>query len=318
MRHNGTIILLVFYLTLLLLTGCIVNKINAETARENLEIQENTEKHVKWSGLGMVLYSSQASYVDVLLANGFTELRIDIPDYQNTSWLASSKATLPGIIAKGAKVIWGVSSNAYNDAEYTITAENWPTFRQAILDAAEWAQDNGVYEFQIGNEEELHVDGTTMTVDQIINNLKSVATDVQEIFTNGDISYCIPRWSIPNWVTAGRGNIDIIAGNVYKRTIGDTTWKTEITALLEGFGVEHTYLSEFSLSTISLDTYSENEVVQAEAITEMIEYIKASGMTRALFYAWQDDDFGVVKGDGTYRLLWNQALLNIPVKSTIF
>ena len=50
-------------------------------------------------------------------------------------------------IAKGVKVIWGVSSNSFNNADYTITAENWPIFRQAILDNALWAQNNGVYEF---------------------------------------------------------------------------------------------------------------------------------------------------------------------------
>jgi len=45
----------------------------------------------------------------------------------------------------------------------------------------------------------------------------------------------------------------------------------------------------------------------------MIEYIKASGIERALFYCWQDYTdglFGVVKADGTYRQLWSQALLN--------
>jgi len=272
----------------------------------------------KWSGLGMVLYSSQASYVDTLLANGFTELRIDIPDYQNTSWLASSKSTLPGIIAKGAKVIWGVSSNAYNDTDYTITAENWPTFRQAILDAAQWAQDNGVYEFQLGNEEEFHCDrwnpNATMKVSQLITNLKSVATEVQAIFTNGEISYSCAHDYIGDWVTVGKGDIDILASNVYKGGDGnynETVWKTEIDNLINAFGSDGTYLTEFAPSWSNINEYSTDEVVQAECVTEMIEYIKASGMTRAFYYAWKNDEFGVVKNDGTYRLLWNQALLDI-------
>jgi hypothetical protein len=46
----------------------------------------------------------------------------------------------------------------------------------------------------------------------------------------------------------------------------------------------------------------------------MIEYIKASGMKRAIYFCWKSpswlQDLGVVKDDGTYRLLWNQALLN--------
>ena len=307
---------------MLLLTGCIINTVTPETTIGNLGNQENTEEPVienteepvMWSGLGMVLYSSQASFVDTLLANGFTELRIDIPDYQNTSWLANSKATLPGIIAKGAKVIWGVSSNSGNDEDYTITAENWPTFRQAILDNAQWAQNNGVYEFQLGNEEELHVDGTTMVVAQIIANLKSVATDVQVIFTRGNVSYTCFNNNIVDWISVGKGDIDILATNVYiggEGYYGSNNWKTYITNLVNAFGADGTYITEFNLSWSSLDDYSTDEAVQAAAVTEMIDYIKASGMTRAFYYAWKSDKYGVVKNDGIYRLLWNQALLNL-------
>jgi len=317
MRYIGIIILLVLCLTLLSLTGCKVNTVNSETASGNLKIQENAEEPVMWSGLGMVLYSSQASYVDTLLANGFTELRIDIPDYQNTSWLASSKATLPGIIAKGAKVIWGVSSNDYNNEDYTITAKNWPVFRQAILDAAQWAQDNGVHEFQLGNEEEFHVDGGTMTETQIITNLKSVATDVQAIFTNGNVSYSCWQNTIDDWVVAGKGNIDILASNVYMGGNGSygKIWKTRITNLVDAFGADGTYITEFAPSYSSLDDYSTDEAVQAAAVSEMINYIRTSGINRALFYTWWGDTFGVVKTDDTYRLLWSQALINTePVK----
>jgi len=83
-------------------------------------------------------------------------------------------------------------------------------------------------------------------------------------------------------------------------------------------------LTEFSLSSVSLDTYSTDEAIQAVGVTEMIDYIKASGMTRAFFFCYYDDSgpfgpegFGALKDDGTYRLLWNQALLNSgSVKST--
>jgi hypothetical protein len=94
-------------------------------------------------------------------------------------------------------------------------------------------------------------------------------------------------------------------------------WKTKIDNLINAFGADGTYITEFNLSWSSLDAYSEDEAVQAAALTEMIEYIKASGMTRAFYYTWKNDKFGVIKNDGTYRLLWNQALLNTgPVEST--
>jgi hypothetical protein len=175
---------------------------------------------------------------------------------------------------------------------------------------------------------EFHVDGTTMTVAQIITNLKSVATEVKKIFTNGNVSYSCGNSYIDDWITAGKGDIDILASNIYME-YGEhyaEPWKDAIDALVSAFGTNETYITEFGPNSSGLDYYSTDEAVQAAAVTEMIEYMEASGMGRALFYCWQDYSgglFGVVKADGTYRLLWNQALLNtgssksitVPVKT---
>ncbi|GAI74472.1 unnamed protein product, partial [marine sediment metagenome] len=166
-------------------------------------------------------------------------------------------------------------------------------------------------------EEEYHVDGTTMTIPQTIINLKSVATDVQVIFTNGNVSYSCWQNTIDDWIVAGKGDIDILASNVYMGGNGsyDEIWKTRTTNLVNAFGADGTYITEFAPSYSSLDDYSTDEAVQAAAVTEMIEYIRASGINRALFHTWWGDTFGVVKTDDTYRQLWNQALLNTePVK----
>jgi len=262
----------------------------------------------KWSGLGMGIFSTSSfdDYVDILLTNGITQLRIDIPDYQDTSELAQSKEAVTKAVEKGVKVVWGVSSNPGDDPDYTITAANWHTFRQAILDAAAWAQANGVYEFQIGNEEEYHNDNTTLTDAQLIINLKSVATDVQAIFTRGNVSYTSTDLDVQGWWhDAGRGDIDILAWNVYSNQYG---WETALTNMISWWGADHSYITEFSLSYLGLDSYSTDEAVQAAGIVSMIEDIKAAGITRAFFFCWQTNEFGVLKSDGTYRLLWNQAL----------
>ena len=284
-------------------------------AAKPVSINTATATAIKYGaqpGLGIGIFSTSNpstfnSYVDTLLANGFNELRIDIPDYQNTVWIARSKAAVISAVAKGVNVIWGVSSNKGSNPDYTITAANWPTYRQAILDAAQWAQDNGVYEFQLGNEEEHHIDGTTITATQMITNLKSVAIDAQAVFTRGKISYAINDSNIDDWISAGKGDLDLLGANVY---MGGTTfnngWKTLITNLVNAFGPEGTYLTEFNLSWASLDAYSIDEAVQAAALAEMIEYIKASGMTRATFFCYNDDKFGAIKEDGTYRKLWDK------------
>jgi hypothetical protein len=273
------------------------------------------ESPQKWSGLGMGLFytwgtSEFDGYVDILLANGFTELRMS-SDWYNWDAATELKSAVISAITKGAQVIWGVQSGGV-----TLTSSNWDDYADAVLDAAQWAEDNGVYEFQLGNEEESHIDDTTMTETQIRTNLKSLATDVQEIFTNGKISYSCAQNSVNSWIAIGKGDIDILAANIYRGGNGyyGDEWKTAITNLINAFGNNGTYLTEFGPSWSSLDDYSTDEAVQVTALTEMIEYIKASGITRALFFCYKDppwlSGFGVRKDDGIYRLLWNQALLN--------
>ena len=329
MKAMGKITIALILVASLLLTSCS-SGIITPGLQPNLENLENieapvieapagttgTESPQKWSGLtGFVAwYDNVSSYGDIWVENEFNEWR-DLRDYTSTTDVNGSKAAVLVANGKGIKCVWGVSSNPT-----TITAENWVNFRQAILNAAQWAQDNGVYEFQIGNEEEYHVDGTTMTVAQIITNLKSVAKDAQAIFTNGDISYSCAHNYIDNWIAAGKGDIDILASNVYIGGEGYYTegWKTEITNLVNAFGVDGTYISEFGPSYSSLEDYSTDEVAQAEAVTEMINYMKAAGIERALFYCWHDYPgglLGVLKNDENYRLLWTQALINTePVK----
>lgn len=245
-----------------------------------------------------------ATYVDDILANNIKFIRADIPDYQNAGWLYDSKLAVVIEVAKGANVTWGVSSNKSNNAAYEITAANWTTFHDAILAAAQWAQDNGVYEFQIGNEEDIHNDGTTLTDAQLRTNLRATATEAKAIFTRGKVSYTADRSAIDSWVSEGKGDIDILASNVYKGS--GTTWQTQISNLINAFGPNGTILTEFSLSATSIETYSTNEDTQEQMIEEMIKYCKSVGMSRITFFNYGPaDNFGARKSNGNYRKLWN-------------
>jgi hypothetical protein len=301
---------------------------NINTAAVNVQ-NGNESKYGKWSGLGMGLFSTENTsefdgYVDILLANGFTEISM------SSGWNSWDTDTqiLTDVIsatAKGAHLIWGVQSGAV-----TLTSSNWTDYADAVLAAAQWAQDNGVYEFKIGNEEEYHNDDTTLTDAQVIANLKTLATAVQAIFTRGNVSYPCAHENIDDWITAGKGDLDILSSNIYRECgVHDPIpWQDAIDALFGAFGAGGTYVKEFSLHVDGLDHYSADEAVQTAAVTEMIEYIKASGMTRAIFFCYKDSSwlsgFGALKDDGTYRLLWNQALLNsgsvksitVPLKTT--
>ena len=157
---------------------------------------------------------------------------------------------------------------------------------------------------------------TDLPVASLITNLKSLATEVQAIFTNGNVTYTPAYPWFSDWIAAGKGGIDKIGGNIYQDNEwykeGDffsNYWKDEIDDLIAAFGTDGMYISEFNLSAADIDNYSADETVQAGAVADMIDYIRSQGVTRADFYCWKDyvgeGNFGVTKTDGTYRELWN-------------
>ena len=270
----------------------------------------------KWSGLGICLHdidvvAEYEEYIDDLIAYDFTKMKIFPPKYYGVDEIAEAKVAVLYAVGKGIDVTWG-----YCRGVPDITADSWVDYRAGILEAAQWAQDNGVFEFRLGNEDLANVDGVTKTAAQLLIDFKSVATEVQAIFTNGNISYACRSDFIDDWIAAGKGDIDILASNVYMGGNGnyDDNWMNLITNLVNAFGVDGTYLTEFGPSWSSLDDYSTDEAVQAAAVTEMINYIKVSGITRAFFFCYAnpywfaENQFGVLKADGTYRLLWDSLL----------
>lgn len=255
--------------------------------------------------LGMGIYGRSDlsifnGYINDLKDNKIFNIREGLTDYTNSELLTISKECVLSAINSGMNVVWGVYATS-------LTAANWADYEVAVLDAAAWAETNKVYEFQIGNELEYYVDGITLTVEQLITNLKLLATAVKAIYTRGKISYSCAHNYINSWASAGKGDLDFLASNIYMGGLTfDDTWKTEVNTLINTFGDAGCYLSEFSLSYISLDSYSTDEFIQSQKISEMLEYIKSSGISRAYFFEYIHNNWGARKETGIiYRQLWD-------------
>lgn len=246
------------------------------------------------------------AHVQSCLDAGITKIRVEVGSYGYAEPLQHSKEAVVRAKNAGAYVFWGVSGDS-------ITASNWPDQRIAILDAAAWAQANGVDEFAIGNEEEYKVDGTTITVAQVQANLKSVATEVQSIFTRGPVSYNTSKDFLYDWISLGKGNIDTFGLNLY---LGgqwgyDDTWMDAIDDAYAEWGSE-AFLSEFGPSYTNLADYSTDETTQADGVQEMMDYCSYVGLGPAYYFCYYDDarpfgpaGFGALKTDDTYRELWD-------------
>ena len=328
LKHSILFILIVVTILLIAVMSLAASKpVSIDTATVSVQ-KENNLKSGKWSGLGMQVLSTKndawelsATFdddVDVLLANGFKQLRLDLIQHNvDTDLINISKSAVVIGVAKGADMIWGLTCMD------TMTATHWATYRLDVLSAATWAQANGVYEFLIGNEIEQRVDGTTITVAQLIANVKSLATEVKAIFTNGNISYSTQPDYLNAWIAAGKGDLDLLGLNLYlgwgtnPATYDEAVFISRLSDLVSTFGTSGCYLSEFGLSVTSVNSYSTDEVVQASMMASLIDNIIYSGITRASFFNYLDDPrpfgavgFGALKTDGTYRELWDVLTSN--------
>src|SRR6185312_14248206 len=119
-----------------------------------------------------------------LKAAGINMLRIIMVQYNDANAYMQIRALVAFAKSQGMIVSWGATLGGGSHTKNDFT--NFSNFVVTVI--APWCVQNGIDEFSIGNEEELHVDGTTLTVAQIQAKLKVLATQVKGIFPR-TISY---------------------------------------------------------------------------------------------------------------------------------
>ena len=244
------------------------------------------------------------SFIETLLSKNYDTIRTSLRNYTDTSQVSVTKQHVGLNSSHGLRSVWGISANA-------LTSTTWVNYRLAVLDAALWAQNNSVYEFQIGNELENSIDGVTLTADQLVINLKDLATDVKKIFNIGKVSYSFgaSAANIARWIAAGKGDLDLLAFNLYRGSVApfNSDWEGFIDDMYAEF-TEDTYISEFNLSSTSLASWSADQATQRSGLTEMINYIIESGIKRASFFTFYSDTLGCRTGAGVYKEIWTYIL----------
>lgn len=155
-----------------------------------------------------------------------------------------------------------------------------------------------------------------LSSESLRNRLRSLATACKAIFTNGDIHYNVATNACEGWISDDNlGDIDRLGLNIYlNNKLSDGTssaYPSLITSLISAFTSENAYISEFSINSISCETYSLFEDTQAIAVANMQKTMQALGITRAYFFKYLDPDFGAIKEfGGDFRILWNPLTTN--------
>lgn len=170
-----------------------------------------------WSGLGVNAiqpseywseYTEQigAPFVP-LVTDNFRRVRIfsDLTSANSIAaqhtWALQLKAADPTI-----KILYGCTRG-------NISSSNQAAYTTDVLAEAQWAMDNGMDEFQISNESELHRN-PDITDPELRVYLRSLATTVKTVFTR-PISYAVPQNFEDGWISEGMGDLDKLSFNIY-------------------------------------------------------------------------------------------------------
>lgn len=269
-----------------------------------------------WNGLGLnyksinpVLIAQDIAYFKSI---GLGYIRPHIPSISN----GDTEISLWRDIAKtfhdeGFYVQWGITSS-------DLTSSNWTTYANEVKAQAALCQSGSMCdEFGIGNELELHHD-ESITDSQIRSNLRTLATEVQSIFTRGPVSYQVCQdTNLNDWISDDDlGGLDLIAVNTYGIYLDgkfSPTYKTNIVNLLSAFGNQG-YISEFNLDAYDPRFQSIPEDLAIRETAVMMDYIKNSGVLRASFFQWRgfkdgDNAFSVRMNTEEFKTMW-QPLAN--------
>lgn len=275
-----------------------------------------------WAGLGMnyganvnnsdAYPTSQVAADLAYLKRYVTRLRIALPNYADeTGSVANCRHAATDSIAAGFYTTYGVCGGGAN----SITTETWPAFSAKVQVEAAWAQANGISELQIGNEEESKIDGS-MTAQDLRDNLRTLATACQAIFTRGPLSYSVAQGNPTNsaaWASEGDlGDIDLLGLNVYggnPTATPDAKFYADTT--FAAFGAR-AYISEFNcFHTWAPVVAALDEEAITREVAQRYKMLRDTGLTPIYFFNWRwpiTDEFACQKVDGTLHLMWQSLV----------
>lgn len=249
-----------------------------------------------WPALGMN-YGHQATHnpysatqisadLGFLRAMGVAKLRIAFPTF-DAGGISAIQSLVQTALSMGFYVVWGATSSGGTP----VSSSRWASFKNYVLTTlAPWAQaqQNPSLELSIGNEEELHCDGTTLTVATVVSDLAALASTVQGIYTFGPVSYQASIGFLSNWATNGLGGLDRIGFNAY--ALGPVSITAHATNIVNAFPSQG-YLSEWGTPNGYNDFA--NEALFATVIDKQLRALKTTAIPDAYYFCFRDGSFGL-------------------------
>ncbi len=247
---------------------------------------------LQWSGLGINYSAANSGDIarDIpILARYFTRIRPQYPLYTADSSL--QQLICMAAKAAGLYVVWGITTPNPCDAS------TWAAFKAAVTSMAATVQGLGIDQFSLGNECELHADGTTLTASTVRSDIRALASTAKALFS-GVVSYEADQSQSAAWTSEGIGTLDRLGLNIYANHALHVS-------RLAAIGPSKTYVSEFNNQSGYFT--ANNEAVFTSNVMEHLRVIRAGGVQTAYFYNWQYDtpyQWALRLPNSTYRQLF--------------
>lgn len=266
-----------------------------------------------WVGLG-INYGHQfphnpydvqqvAADLDFLQSAGITRLRIAFPVWHDTNGtIASCQWLVQYALSRGFYVVWGVVLQS------PANASQWTQFKQYIMQTlVPWAQglQSSRLELALGNEEEFHCDGTSLTIATLVYDIGNMAYAAKAAYTYGPISYQASIAHISDWTAAGLGGLDRIGFNCYTRSAAGVPFQANI---IKTAFPNKAYIAEWGTGS-GYNDYG-NEQAWRDVIYGQRLAWQASGLPEAYYFSYRDGSFGLPSNawaakttSGNFRLM---------------
>lgn len=231
---------------------------------------------------------------------GLQSVRVNIPNYvypYNSATNATWRNCAVTVKQAGFYTIWGTTSTPHG----ALTSAMWQNYHDAVVAEAAYCQSQGyIFDyFEIGNELDLSIDGTTITQTQLYTNLQQLYLDVKAVYS-GLVGYTLSAsyavWA-PYW-TAGAGNFPLISINMYGNinlSNGTVNFLNVNNILAYGptyFG-SNWFLSEFNIDSNNANLQAFPASLSVYYMSQMISLIEAANVSKFLGFKWSQGTDGV-------------------------
>lgn len=254
----------------------------------------------------------------LLKSVGHQWIRAGVVPY-NYSQLAATKTYAAFVKSYGFKVVWGITCSNFVTGQSTST--DWTNFKAAIASNAAWAQANGIDIFCIGNEEDQHLDNTTLTPAMVqADFVGSIISDAKANFT-GPCIVSVSAGNMDNYwrpggtatLTGSGGTIDYIGLNQYdslshfidKVTLAKQTFGSRV--MVTEWNVQSGYAST------GIGGGFNDELTYARENGERLRLMLSLGIQNFFFNAMDNtlssgDSYALILPNGNRRLAWDRLI----------